>query len=380
MTSVYFDNSATTMVDERVIKVMDRFHLVSYGNASSMHKMGLEAGEALDQARRSVARAIGGTAREIVFTSGGTEADNLALMGYSLANKERGKHIITSCIEHHAVLRTCEHLQTLGFEVTYLPVTPEGQVRPEDLERAIRQDTIIVSIMSANNEIGTIQNIREIGAITRSRAIAFHTDAVQSICKQNLHVVKDNIDMLSISAHKFHGPKGVGALFVRKGLRISPIIFGGGQERGLRSSTENVPGIVGMAKAIDVGMEEMEDSVKRMREMRDLIIEGCLSYVKGAMLNGHQTERLCNNAHFCFKDLEGESLVLMLSSEGFMTSTGSACSSRSLEPSHVLKALGLRNDQARGSLRVSLSKFNTMDQAKEFVDILPEIVERVRKL
>ncbi|MCE5296719.1 MAG: cysteine desulfurase [Euryarchaeota archaeon] len=378
MSMTYFDNSATTRVDPRVREVMDRYHDESYGNAGSMHWMGIQAGKALDEARASVARSIGASPREIVFTSGGTESDNLALQGFAFANRGKGDHIVTTAIEHHAILNTCEFLESQGFRVTYLPVDKDGSVSVDDVQRAMSERTILVSVMAANNEIGTVQNIREIGGVVRERKVAFHTDAVQSLCKVPIDVGRDNIDLLSISGHKFHGPKGVGALFVRKGITLRPIFYGGGHERGMRSSTENVPGIIGMAKALELGIAEMDESVPRMASIRDRIIEGVLSSAEGCRLNGHRTARLCNNVNFSFEGVEGQALVLVLSSEGFMTSTGSACSSKSLEPSHVLKAIGLANHQARGSLRISLSKFSTMDEAKAFLDVMPDVLGKVR--
>jgi cysteine desulfurase len=357
---------------------MDRYHDESYGNAGSMHWMGIQAGRALDEARESIARSIGASSREIVFTSGGTESDNLALQGYAFANRNKGDHIITTAIEHHAILNTCEFLESQGFKVTYLPVDKDGMVSVDDVKNAMTDKTILVSVMAANNEVGTVQDIREIGGVVRDKKVAFHTDAVQSLCKMPIDVVKDNVDMMSISGHKFHGPKGVGALFVRKGITLRPMFYGGGHERGMRSSTENVPGIIGMARALEIGIAEMPESVPCMTSIRDRIIDGVLSSVEGCWLNGHRTARLCNNANFCFERVEGQALVLVLSSEGFMTSTGSACSSKSLEPSHVLRALGLANRHARGSLRISLSRFNTMDEAKAFLDIVPEAVGKVR--
>ncbi|MEM0449437.1 MAG: cysteine desulfurase NifS [Methanomassiliicoccales archaeon] len=380
MERVYFDNSATTRIDTRVLEEMLPFFVHRFGNASSMHYFGREAYDALEVARQRTAKAIGATSREIIFTSGGTESDNLALQGVAFANMEKGKHIITTSFEHHAVLHTCHFLSGQGFRITYLPVSKEGLVDPEDLKKTIDKETILVSVMSANNEIGTIQPIRELAAIAHEGGALFHSDAVQSITKLPLDVAKDNIDLLSISAHKFHGPKGVGALYIRKGVKLRPLVFGGGQERGLRSSTENIPGIVGLGKAMELGMKEMEESVDKMTSLRDRLIEGTLSRVNGCHLNGHRTRRLCNNAHFRFDMVEGEALVLSLDMKGFAVSTGSACSTRSPETSHVLKAIGLRPEEGRGSLRVSLSKFNTTEEVNMFLESIGEIVERLRSM
>jgi cysteine desulfurase len=377
---VYFDNSATTAVDPRVLEEMLPYFTERYGNASSMHSFGREAYNALEGARERVAKAIGASAREIVFTSGGTESDNLALQGAAYANQGKGKHIITSVIEHHAVLSTCHFLEGHGFRVTYLPIDRQGLVDVEKVKEAMSKETILVSIMAANNEIGTIQPIREIGAIVQEVGAVFHTDAVQTITKLPLHVSKDNLQLMAISAHKFHGPKGVGALYVRKDVKLRPLVYGGGQERGLRSSTENVPGIVGLGKALEIGVAEMEESAERMSRIRDRIIEGTLSKVQGSYLNGHRNRRLCNNAHFRFDRVEGEALVLSLDVSGIAASTGSACSTRSTETSHVLRALGIRPEEGRGSLRISLSKFNTMEEADLFLAELPEVVERLRLL
>jgi len=377
---VYFDNSATTAVDPRVLEEMLPYFTERFGNASSMHSFGREAYNALESARERVAKAIGASAREIIFTSGGTESDNLALQGAAYANQGKGKHIITSVIEHHAVLSTCHFLEGQGFRVTYLPIDRQGLVDVEKAKEAMSKETILVSIMAANNEIGTIQPIREIGAIAQEAGAVFHTDAVQTITKLPLHVTKDNLQLMTISAHKFHGPKGVGALYVRKDVKLRPVVYGGGQERGLRSSTENVPGIVGLGKAMEIGVAEMEESAERMSRIRDRIIEGTLSKVQGSYLNGHRNRRLCNNAHFRFDGVEGEALVLSLDVSGIAASTGSACSTRSTETSHVLRALGIRPEEGRGSLRISLSKFNTMEEADLFLAELPEVVERLRLL
>ena len=380
MNVTYFDNSATTSVDPRVLEEMKPFFLESYGNPSSLHILGRDAEESMSIARERVAGAIGSVPGEIVFTGGGTEADNLALQGYAFANRKRGNHIVTSRIEHHAILNTCEFLEREGFKVTYLPVDEFGLVDLEQVKGAVTGKTLIVSVMAANNEIGTIEPIKAIAEIAHDRGAVFHTDAVQSITKVRTDVVKDSIDMLSMSGHKFHAPKGIGALFLKKGLKVRPLVYGGGQERGLRSSTENIPGIVGMGKAIELGMAEFDKDVARITRMRDRMIEGVLSEIPDAHLNGHPTERLCNNAHFRFDGVEGESLLMLLDQKGFCVSTGSACSSRTTGPSHVLSALGLKNEQMHGSLRASLSKFNTMDEIERFLEVAPSVVKKLREM
>jgi len=380
MERIYFDNSATTRVDPRVLEAMTPYFLDRYGNASSLHSFGREAYTAMEEAREKVAKAIGAAPRDIVFTSGGTESDNIAIQGIAFASKEKGDHIITTAVEHHAVLHTCQFLETQGFKVTYLPVNAEGMVSPEQVRDAITRETILISIMTANNEIGTIQPVREIGAIAKERKIPFHTDAVQAITKMPLDVDDQNVDLLALSAHKFHGPKGIGALYIRKGVKIRPIVYGGGHERGIRSSTENVSGIVGLGKAIELGMEEMEGRMEKMAKIRDHIIDGVLSAIPKSYLNGPRDKRLCNNAHFRFDYIEGEGLVLHLDMKGIATSTGSACSTKSLEPSHVLRALGLKHEQCHGSLRVTLSRFNTMEEADYLLETLPAIVKNLRQM
>ncbi len=380
MQRIYFDNSATTRPDPRVLEAMRPYLDQWYGNASSIHIFGRESFNALEEARNRTSKAIGAKTREVVFTSGGTESDNLAIQGAAFANLAKGNHIITSSIEHHAVLNTCHFLESQGFRVTYLPVDSEGVVEPESLKSAMTNGTILVSVMTANNEIGTIQDVRELGAIAHEGGALFHTDAVQSIGKVPLDVERDNIDLLAISAHKFHGPKGVGALYVRKGVSLRPLVYGGGQERGLRSSTENVPGIVGLGKAIEICMQEMDEGVARMTSIRDRVIQGTLSSVEGCYLNGHRRRRLCNNAHFRFDYVEGEALVLSLDIKGIAASTGSACSSRDSDTSHVLKALGVRNEHARGSLRISLSRMNTIEEAERYLEAISEVVARLRSI
>ena len=382
MDRIYFDNSATTKVDDRVVEAMLPFFSDRYGNASSLHSFGREAYDAIEASREQTANALGAATRDIIFTSSGTESDNLAIQGAAFAGMRKGRHIITSAIEHHAVLHTCQFLETQGFKVTYLPVDAEGFVSPESLRAALTKETILVTIMTANNEIGTIEPIKELAEITKDGGALFHTDAVQAVTKIPLDVENLKIDLLSLSAHKFHGPKGIGALYVRKGVKLRPIIYGGGHERGLRSSTENIPGIVGLGKAIDLGAREMDENVTRMTAIRDRLIEGTLNAVTESYLNGPKNghKRLCNNAHFRFDFIEGESMVLHLDMKGIAGSTGSACSTKNSEPSHVLRALGLRNEQCHGSLRLSLSKFSTMAEAKYFVQTIPSIIENLRRM
>ncbi len=380
MDHIFFDNSATTRIDDRVLEAMLPFYRTKYGNPSSIHSFGEEAKEGMEQARERAAAAIGAMPEEIFFTSGGTESNNIALQGFAFANRKKGRHIITSTVEHHAILRTCQFLEEQGFDISYLPVDSQGAIDPDMVRSGLRDDTVLISIMTANNEIGTIQPFREIALLAHEMGVSFHTDAVQAITKVPIDVTKDSIDMLSVSGHKFHGPKGVGALYVRKGLPIRPLTYGGGQERNLRPSTENVPGIVGLGEAIHLGMREMDASVSNMIRVRDHIIEGTLGMLKGTYLNGSRKRRLCNNAHFRFDGVEGEAMVLNLDFHGIATSTGSACSARSTETSHVLRAIGLTPDQARGALRVSLSKFSTMEEADRFITAIEETVKRLRSL
>ncbi len=380
MDRIYFDNSATTRVDPRVVEAMLPYFTEKYGNPSSLHSFGREAYNAMEEAREKVAKAVGAAPRDIVFTSGGTESDNIAIQGASFANQAKGKHIVTTAVEHHAVLHTCQFMETQGFKVSYLQPDSEGTVTAQQVEEAITPETVLISIMAANNEIGTLEPIKEIGEIAKERKIAFHSDAVQAITKERFNVDEMNVDLMAISAHKFHGPKGVGALYLRKGVKIRPVVYGGGHERGIRSSTENVSGMVGMGRAIEIGMEEMAASVEKMTQIRDHIIDGVLSTIPQSYLNGPRRNRLCNNAHFRFDFIEGEGLVLHLDMKGIATSTGSACSTKSLEPSHVLRALGLKHEQCHGSLRVSLSRMNTTEEADYFLETLPGVVTTLRKM
>jgi cysteine desulfurase len=376
---IYLDYAATTPLDPRVLNAMKPYFYKKFGNSMSLHSFGLEAKQALEESRAAVAKFMNADSEEVIFTGSATESINFVLKGIAFANKEKGKHIITSAIEHHAVLESCKWLEKQGFELTYLPVDKYGLIDLEKLRNSIRDDTILVSIMHANNEIGIIEPIEEIGKICKERGVLFHTDAVQSFGKIPIDVNKMNVDLLSLSAHKFYGPKGVGATFIRKGTNIEPLLHGGGHEFGLRSSTENVPGIVGMAKAVELRKKEMKPEEKRLKALRDYLIKNTLK-IENSRLNGHPIKRLANNANFSFDFIEGEALVIQLDSYGIAASTGSACSSSTLEPSHVLMAIGLKHEQAHGSLRLSLGKENTKSDVNYVSKVLPKIVGRLRKI
>lgn len=380
MQRVYFDNAATTKLDSRVIEAMHQALIDDFGNPSSIYAEARQAKKVLDKARNQVAALIKANAEEIIFTGGGSESDNLAIIGAAKAYAKKGKHIITSSVEHHAVLNVCEHLQKEGFEVTYLPVDEDGMVTPEAVKAAIRPDTILISIMYANNEVGTIMPIKEIGALAREKGIIFHTDAVQAAGHVDIDVKSDNIDLLSITAHKMHGPKGTGALFIRRGVRIAPLIFGGGQERGLRAGTENVPGAVGFGKACEIALAEFEKSNAHMTALRDKLIEGISAKIPFVKLNGHRTKRLSNNVNMSMKFIEGEGMLLRLDMAGIAASSGSACTSGSLDPSHVLLAMGLDHATAHGSLRLSLSSDTTQAEVDYVLEQLPPIVELLRSM
>jgi cysteine desulfurase len=379
MRRVYLDHAATTSTDPRVVEAMLPYFTEEYGNASSLYTEGVKAKEALEEARKKVGALIHADPREVLFTSGGTESDNLALKGVAFAQRKKGKHILTTAIEHHAILEPCEWLAEQGFEVTYLPVDPTGLVEMDRLEEAIREDTILISVMHANNEIGTIEPIREIGALARERGIPFHTDAIQSVGKIPVDVKEMNVDLLSISGHKIYGPKGVGALYVRRGVRLTPLFHGGGHEFRKRSGTENIPGIVGLGRACEIAGEEMEAEGKRLTRLRDRLIRGVLE-IPDTWLNGHPTQRLPNNANVSFKYLEGESLVLELDFHGVAVNTGSACSSKSLQPSHVLAAIGLKPEDSHGSLRFTLGRGNTEEDIDYVLEVLPKAVHRFREI
>lgn len=379
---VYLDNSATTYTDPRVLEEMLPYFSEVFGNASSQHFLGREALKAVDEARAKVAKAIGAKPSEIYFTSGGTESDNWAIKGLAQARADKGRHIITSGIEHPAVMKTCESLAKQGFEITYLPVDNEGIISLDDLQRAIREDTILISIMTANNEMGAIQPFREIGEIAKSKGIVFHTDAVQAVGNVPIDVVKDNIDLLSMSGHKFYGPKGVGVLYKRNGLKIGRFMDGGEQERNLRASTINTPAIVGMGKAIEIAVEDMAKNNKHISGIRDYFVKEVTSNIDEIYYNGPKdsAKRLPSNANFSFKFIEGESILMHLDMAGIAVSSGSACSSGSLEPSYVLLAIGVPIEIAHGSIRFSFGKNNTLEEAKYTVDILIKTVDKLRKM
>lgn len=372
------DHSATTPVAPEVLAAMLPYFGEKFGNASSLHRSGREAKEALEDSREKVAALLGARAEEIIFTSGGTESDNLALKGVARKNQKLGKHIITTQIEHPAILETCRALEKDGFEVTYLPVTGEGLVELSTLEAAIRPDTILISVMHANNEVGTIQPLEEIGRLAAERDIYLHSDAVQSVGKIPVNVDDLGVDLLSLSAHKLYGPKGVGALYIRKGTKLESIIQGGGHEHRLRSGTENISGIVGLARAAELAERDMPREAERLAGLRDRLAELVLGKVKDAWINGTMKKRLPGNLNFGFKYVEGESLLLFLDSKGICVSTGSACSSHKLEPSHVLMSLGLKAEECHGSLRITLGMSNTMEEIEYVADSIVEAVERFR--
>ena len=377
------DHGSTTPVDKEVMDVMLPYFNKIYGNASSIHEFGRDAYDAVEESRAKVAEILGANADEIIFTAGGTESDNLGIKGVAYRNKNKrdskGPHIITCTIEHPAVLETCKHLEKQGFKVKYLPVDKYGIVDFKELEKSISKDTFLITIMYANNEIGTIEPIEEIGKIAKDHDIIFHTDAVQAAIKVPINVNKSNIDLLSLSSHKIHGPKGVGALYVKKGVKLQSLVHGGGHEKGLRSSTYNTPGIVGLGKACEIGKRRMKKDVEHMKAMRDTLIKETLK-IEESYLNGHPEKRLANNAHFRFTGIEGESLNLMLDKQGIAAATGSACSSKKLQASHVLLAIGLDPAEAHGSLRFSLSRENKMDDIRYVSEVLPKVVKNLRKM
>ena len=373
---VYLDNAATTKTAPEAVEAMRLFFTDKYGNASSVHSFGEEAKEALENAREKIAGYINAEPDEIIFTSGGTESDNIGIKGTAYALKDKGKHIITSKFEHHAVLETCQALEKEGFEVTYVGISKQGFVDIDALKNAIKDDTILVTIMHANNEIGTIQDIEKIGELCREKGIVFHTDAVQSLGKTGFDVKKMHIDIASFSAHKIHGPKGIGALYVRKKKDVKALFQGGTQEFGLRPGTENVSGAVGFAAALGLFSDE---DVKKMTELRDYLIDELLK-IPEACLNGSRKGRLCNNVNVSFSHIEGESILLGLDDKGIAVSTGSACTSQKLEPSHVLLALGIKPEDAHGSIRLSLSKYTTKEEIDYTIDAIKQVVENLRKI
>jgi len=377
---IYLDHAATTPVRPEVVEAMLPYFNTKFGNPSSIYSLGRDSKKAVEEARETVAKAIGAQPREIFFTGSGTEADNWAIKGTAYANRQKGKHIITTAIEHHAVLHTCQYLESDGFEVTYLPVDSDGLVTPEQVSAAIRPDTILITIMFANNEIGTIQPIAEIGKIAREKGITFHTDAVQAMGNIPINVAEMNIDLLSMSSHKFYGPKGIGALYIRKGVKITSFLHGGAQERGRRASTENVPAIVGLAKALEIATENMESYNKKLIALRDRTIREIEQKIPYIRLNGHREKRLPGNVNFSFEFIEGESLLLMLDMKGIAASSGSACTSGSLDPSHVLLAIGLPHEIAHGSLRITFGDDNTDADVDTLMEVLPVIVQKLREM
>lgn len=379
--TIYLDHSATTPTDPRVVEAMLPYFTEEFGNASSkLYRVGAQAREAVESARTSVAALLNARPDDIYFTSGGTESDNWAVIGGAYANEQKGNHIITSAIEHHAVLAPCHFLEKRGFDVTYLPVDEYGRVDVEDVKKAITDKTILISVMHANNEIGTIQPIAEIGAIARERKIFFHTDTVQTVGRIPVDVTQLNCDALSLSAHKSYGPKGVGAMYLRRGSRAQPYIMGGGQERGKRASTHNTPGIVGLGKAAELAMLEMNEISERVVKLRDKLAAGLFEKIPDLKLNGHPTLRLPNNLNVSVAGVEGESMLMMMDMNNVCVSTGSACTSESLDPSHVLLALGMSHELAHGSIRFSLGKSNTEDHIDLVLHTFPCIVERLRAM
>jgi len=375
------DHAATTSTDVEVVKAMEPYFSLKYGNPNSIHSFGQEAREAVEEAREKIAHLIGANPSEIVFTAGGTEADNYAIKGIAWANQKKGNHIITSKIEHHAVLHSCQFLEKQGFRVTYLPVDKYGLIDPEDVKKAITDKTILVTIKHANNEIGTIEPIKEISKVVKKAGVYFHIDSVQTVGHIPIDVNDLGVDMLSMSGHKFYGPNGVGALYLRKGTRIVNLIDGGAQEKNRRAGTENVAGIVGLGKAAELAEERLtQGKEKKIVRLRDKLIKGIIDKIENVRLNGHPTKRLPGNANFCFEFIEGESMLLSLDMEGVAASSGSACTSGSLTASHILLAIGLPPEIAHGSLRLTLGKDNTEEEIDYVIDILPGIIEKLRAL
>jgi len=380
MKKVYLDNAATTRVKDEVIEEMNKYYGELYGNPSSIYNFGQLSKKAVESSREKVARLINSKAGEIYFTGGGSEADNWAVKGILSANEKKGNHIITTKIEHHAILHTCEYLEKKGVEVTYLDVDEDGLIDLEQLENSIKDNTLLITVMFANNEIGTIQPIKEIGDIAKKHDVYFHTDAVQAVGNEKIDVEEMNIDLLSLSAHKIHGPKGVGALYIKKGIKIHNLIHGGAQEKKLRAGTENVPGIIGLGKAADIAYNNFDQKKEKLTRLRDRLIEKIEKEIPEARLNGHREKRLPGNVNFAFKYIEGESLLLYLDMEGISASSGSACTSGALDPSHVLMSIGLPHEIAHGSLRLSLSDYNTVEDVDYTVEKLITVVKRLRQM
>ncbi|MCK4385788.1 MAG: cysteine desulfurase NifS [candidate division Zixibacteria bacterium] len=375
---VYLDHNATTPVHPEVLEAMLPYFKDKFGNPSSIHGFGREVKVALEESREKVAKLINAGPSEIYFTSGGTESDNLAVKGTAFANRKKGKHIITSEIEHHAILESCKSLEKEGFEVTYLPVDGQGLIDPDDLGKAMRKDTILVSLMYANNEVGIIEPLEELSKITKENGVYFHTDAVQAMGKVPVDVQKLNVDMLSVSGHKIYGPKGVGAIYIRKGTRITSLSHGGSHERSRRAGTENVPGIVGLAKAVEIAYRDIEEQSKHLKKMSEAFYKKLTQAIPDVFLNGDLEKRIPNTLNLSFKAVEGESIILSLDLKGVAVSTGSACASGSLEPSHVLSAMGISPELAQSAIRFSFGRENTTDDVEYVVEILPEIVSRLR--
>lgn len=377
---VYLDYQSAKPIDLRVIEEMTPYFYYKFGNPSSLHKIGDDATDILDKCRQTIANFINAKKEEIIFTSGATESNNLAIIGYALRNKAKGNHILISEIEHISIHNIAKYLSKIGFNVSKIPVDPYGSVNLKKIKERITDKTILISIGYANNEIGTIQQISEIGRLCKENNIAFHSDAVAAQGLVPIDVEKDNIDLLTLSSNDIYGPKGLGILYIRKGIRINPLIIGGGQERGLRSGSENIPGIVGMAKAVEIMQAEMDEEVKRLKVYRDRLIDNILGNIPKSHLNGHPTNRLSNNAHFRFEGIEGEALLLSLKDKGISVSTGSACTSKTLESSHTLIALGLLHEEAHGSLELTSGRFTKKEDIDLVLEVLPQVVERLRKL
>lgn len=381
MESIYLDHAATTPVAPEVVEAMLPYFTEHFGNPNGIYAVSREAKRALEESRERIAAYFNCRLTEVVFTGGGSESDNLAVKGVAFANQEKGRHLITTAVEHHAVLHACQALEKLGFEVTYLPVDPQGLVTPDQVREAIRDDTILVSVMYANNEVGTVEPIAEIGAVCREKGVLFHTDAVQAVGQLSTDIQELNVDLLSASAHKLYGPKGVGFCYVRRGTRLVPLIDGGGQERKRRAGTENVAGIVGFAKALDLAERHQEaGEIARITSLRNRLIAGIEERIPEVSLNGHRTKRLPNNVNFCIHYIEGEGILLGLDMAGICASSGSACTSGSLDPSHVLLAMGVPHERAHGSLRLTLGVANTDADVDKVLEALPPIVERLRQL
>ncbi len=379
MDRIYMDNAATTPLEEKALEAMMPFLKENYGNPSSAHTFGREVRKAVEETREKMAFLLGAKPEEIYFTSGGTEADNMAIVGAARALQDRGNHIITTSVEHHAVLDTCLALQEEGFEVTVLPVDQHGMVDPDDVRDALQDNTILISVMHANNEVGTIQPVEEIGRAARESNVLFHIDAVQAVGNLPVNVETLNVDLLALSAHKFYGPKGVGLLYVREGTKVNRLTHGGGQEKGMRAGTENIPGIIGMGKAMELAYSQLEENTRRMESLRDRLIQGCLE-MEEAKLNGHPTRRLPGNVNVSFEYIEGEALLLSLDFKGIAASSGSACSSGSMNPSHVLMATGMSEQTARGAIRFSLGRHNTVEEIDYTLQAVKESVDKLRSM